>query len=340
MGISLRWYNLRNGSMLACAPENNGVYVKTLTTTSGGTMALFPTTVGLSVFDGSVFGTEIKFTMHKTVHPDYVAQRRNTEALIYSTGAEKAYTTNLRNGTANVAYVDECGIHLDDGPAMIAREDYDIFNRNAQLDADAIVTDLRHVAIVMYAADCPTAFIIDRRTGAIGVLHSMWRGLVVEKNGKVTSIVRETIDCMKRRYGTDPNDLEVSIFPCIGIDAFCVGEEVSKAFRDRGLGRFVLRGEGNAQDHIDLRAAIAYEFTLCGVPEKRISVTPYETGHYGLNSLRWAPTSSNVRALTDDVVSENVGVPAITAKLHTDAENERSTVRSSTLNILIAMRYR
>ena len=336
--LSLKYVNLRTGGITA-HPVNDGVYLKTIVKMKDDAMALFPTTISLTIFDGLEFYTEMKLNSFKASHPDFAQQCENLRRLILSLGIGEAYTTRLIYATDEVAIVDENGIHLR-GSDGIGQDYYSLFNEPMQLHVDAIITNRRNVALLMYCADCPTAFLRDKKTGAIGVLHSMWRGMVIEhENGSRSSIVKKTVEAMTCEYGTNPEDLEVTIFPCAGLDQYEIGEDVSVIYRERNMGRFI-NYDYDGQAHLNLSGAMREQFIRSGVKEESIEMTPFTTAHYGFNSLRLAPTNCTLGAegITGTQTYQNVCTQDFTPSLHLPKEVKDHTIRSSASNFLIAMR--
>ena len=82
---------------------------------------------------------------------------------------------------------------------------------------DALVTNLRGVAIGVRTADCIPVLLYDPVRGAIGAAHSGWRGTV-------NMIAKKTVVEMVRLFGCSPSDIRAVIGPGIGFDTFQVGE--------------------------------------------------------------------------------------------------------------------
>ncbi|MCR4649399.1 MAG: polyphenol oxidase family protein, partial [Lachnospiraceae bacterium] len=74
---------------------------------------------------------------------------------------------------------------------------------------DGLVTDDPGVCLVGSYADCVPLYFVDPVKRCIGLSHSGWRGTV-------TKIGRNTIELMRKEFGTDPADLICCIGPCIG----------------------------------------------------------------------------------------------------------------------------
>lgn len=76
------------------------------------------------------------------------------------------------------------------------------------LGADALITRSPSILLGIYVADCGIVFLADRKTGAIGLVHS-------GKKGTELGIVPETIRLMGEQFGTSPADLIMQLGPCI-----------------------------------------------------------------------------------------------------------------------------
>ena len=92
--------------------------------------------------------------------------------------------------------------------------------------ADGCVTNVENVPLSLTVADCVPVFFYDPVVRAVGVTHAGWRGTVA-------GIVARTVECLEANYGSAPKDVRVGIGPSIGPEAFEVGAEVVKEFRDR-----------------------------------------------------------------------------------------------------------
>jgi len=73
---------------------------------------------------------------------------------------------------------------------------------------DGLITQARGIVLGIYVADCAAVYLADRRTGAIGLVHS-------GKKGTEAGIVPAAIEAMGREFGVRPEDLVVAVSPCI-----------------------------------------------------------------------------------------------------------------------------
>lgn len=79
----------------------------------------------------------------------------------------------------------------------------------APVPADALVTDVRGVHLVIQTADCQSVMLYDPRNGVVANIHSGWRG-------SVANIIARTIGVMRERFGCDPARMTAAIGPSLG----------------------------------------------------------------------------------------------------------------------------
>lgn len=142
---------------------------------------------------------------------------------------------------------------------------------------DALVTNLRGVAIGVRTADCVPVLLYDPVHRAVAAIHAGWKGTV-------QFISAKAIRVMWVEYGTDPSDLIAVIGPSIGPDSFQVGEEVAEVFLDAGFPASIIsdcgeRVPGTMQGglHIDLWQANRWILESSGIPTSNISISGIDT---------------------------------------------------------------
>ena len=118
---------------------------------------------------------------------------------------------NVDNLTSNIQ------IHSD----LVTKIDED--NIATKTEADAIITDLKNVPLLVFTADCVPVAFIDTKNKAIGLAHAGWRGTYEE-------ISKKTINTMKKEYNTDPKDVVCVIGPSIGPCCYEVSNELIEKF--------------------------------------------------------------------------------------------------------------
>jgi copper oxidase (laccase) domain-containing protein len=76
------------------------------------------------------------------------------------------------------------------------------------LGIDGLITNEPGILLGIHVADCGALYLLDRKTGAIGLLHS-------GKKGTEQNITGKTIAAMMANCGTNPADLTAVLAPCI-----------------------------------------------------------------------------------------------------------------------------
>jgi polyphenol oxidase len=92
------------------------------------------------------------------------------------------------------------------------------------MEADAMVTATRGVALGILTADCQPVLFADVQAGVIGAAHAGWKGA---KNG----VLEATLDAMEE-LGADRHNIHAAIGPCISQAAYEVGPEFFETFTD------------------------------------------------------------------------------------------------------------
>jgi polyphenol oxidase len=75
--------------------------------------------------------------------------------------------------------------------------------------ADALITRLRGIGLVIKIADCQAVFLVDPRRKIIANIHCGWRGSVQNILGKVVQLLQERFQCR-------PEELLAAISPSLG----------------------------------------------------------------------------------------------------------------------------
>jgi len=85
--------------------------------------------------------------------------------------------------------------------------------------ADAILTDVPGVTLMMRFADCVPILLHDPVRKVVGIVHAGWMGTVQKA-------VQATIETMRSRYRSRPQDVLAAIGPSIGPDHYEIGLDV------------------------------------------------------------------------------------------------------------------
>ncbi len=100
------------------------------------------------------------------------------------------------------------------------------------------------LGVTITVADCMPIWILDRASGAWGVLHSGWKG---------TGILATAVEALASAYGSRPADISVILGPAIGACCYPVPEERARGFEAEFGPGSVVWAEGSPR--LDLRAA-------------------------------------------------------------------------------------
>jgi polyphenol oxidase len=102
--------------------------------------------------------------------------------------------------------------------------------------ADGCFTTRRGVACTIMVADCLPVLFTNMDGCAVAAAHAGWRGLAGEGGRGVIESVWDAFRDSARDAASDPSTTLAWLGPCIGPDAFEVGEEVKAAFEAHDTG--------------------------------------------------------------------------------------------------------
>jgi copper oxidase (laccase) domain-containing protein len=108
---------------------------------------------------------------------------------------------------------------------------------------DGLITAQPGVVLAIYVADCGAIWLADRKTGAIGLLHS-------GKKGTESNILQQALDLMTFHFGTRPGDVTAVLGPCIRPPDYEVNfaASIGRQAELAGLGNFIDCGLNTASD--------------------------------------------------------------------------------------------
>lgn len=108
---------------------------------------------------------------------------------------------------------------------------------------DGLLTNQHAVVLAIYVADCGAIWLADRRTGAIGLLHS-------GRKGTESNILGVALETMAEAFGSRPQDVSVALGPCIRPPDYEVdfAAEIGRQAERAGVGNFIDCGMNTASD--------------------------------------------------------------------------------------------
>lgn len=139
--------------------------------------------------------------------------------------------------------------------------------RERDYTADALITNVRGLSLMVFSADCGNILLWDSRTGAVGAVHAGWRGCAA-------GILEKTVTEMGRLYGTRPQDLHAAIGPCISRCCFETDGDVPSAMLDAlGADAAPCLSRAGAKWHVDLKGLNKLWLLRAGLEEACIAVS-------------------------------------------------------------------
>jgi len=108
---------------------------------------------------------------------------------------------------------------------------------------DGLLTSKCGVVLAIYVADCGAIWLADRKTGAIGLLHS-------GKKGTESDIFSNALALMAECFGTKPEDVTAVLGPCIRPPDYDLdfAAEIGRQADRAGVGNFIDCGLNTASD--------------------------------------------------------------------------------------------
>ena len=144
--------------------------------------------------------------------------------------------------------------------------------RDRDYSADALVTDVPGLTLMVFSADCGTVLLHDPDSGAVGAVHAGWRGCA-------GGIVEKTVGELSRLYGAKPECLEAALGPCIGPCCFETDEDVPAAMREAlGAEAEPYLERRGAKWHVDLEGLNRQWLLRAGVSPEHIASSGLCTG--------------------------------------------------------------
>lgn len=130
-------------------------------------------------------------------------------------------------------------------------------------ECDALVTQEKNRILMTMVADCVPILIYDKNTHIIAAVHA-------GRAGAFKSIVSETLNLMKKRYGCDLNDIYISIGPHIHQCCYEVGSEIVDEAIALGLDKFII--EDNKSFYLNLQSLILDQLRVLGLKREQIEI--------------------------------------------------------------------
>lgn len=133
------------------------------------------------------------------------------------------------------------------------------FEATDTAEGDGLITNEPLELLGIRTADCLPLLLLDRQNRAVAAVHAGWRG-------SAANIASLAVERMAEDFGTQANQLEALIGPCIGSEHYEVGPEVAEQFPPD----VILEIQGKPRPFLDLVAANRLQLQDAGVPGRAI----------------------------------------------------------------------
>jgi YfiH family protein len=136
-------------------------------------------------------------------------------------------------------------------------------------DVDGLVTNVPHLVLTTFYADCVPLYFVDPVRKVIGLSHSGWRG-TVGKIGKVT------VETMAQTFGSRPEDILAAVGPSICQECYEVSEDVIGQFQsayEKQYWESLFYGKENGKYQLNLWRANELVFLEAGILPEHIQIT-------------------------------------------------------------------
>lgn len=199
----------------------------------------------------------LNLALHVNDEQQYVLSNRQAFAEAIGVDADRFTTCQQVHG-CQVAVVDE---------ALVGSGAKDFADTIA--GADALITNLNNVPLLLFYADCVPVLLADIKTGCIGLAHAGWRGSVAE-------ITVQTVQKMIDAFGCKPENIIAAIGPSIGSCCYEVDDFVyQQAFKYQDC----FSVKENGKYHFDLWKLNEKQLLDCGILPEHIAMAGVCTNH-------------------------------------------------------------
>ncbi len=131
---------------------------------------------------------------------------------------------------------------------------------------DALITDKKNLFLCIFTADCYPVLVYDPRHNASGAIHAGWKG-------SAGAIVMKTIEAMRARFNSLPEECLAWVGTGISPEAYEVGREVALEFPAESCKRSPDR-HNEERYLLDLALVNHQQLLASGVPPANIELSP------------------------------------------------------------------
>ncbi len=129
---------------------------------------------------------------------------------------------------------------------------------------DALITDMANIPLMVMVADCSPILFYDRVKKVIGVAHA-------GRQGAFKNIVKNVIESFKNSYGSNAEDILVSVGASIGQCCYEVGSEIYEEAKELGI-EYSMNKKGKSY-YLDISKILYSQLLESGVKKKNIEIS-------------------------------------------------------------------
>lgn len=130
-------------------------------------------------------------------------------------------------------------------------------------ECDALITDIPGQPLMVMTADCTPLLLFDPVRQVIAAVHA-------GRAGALKNIVANTLDTMRKEYGSAPENLFAVLGPSIHACCYEVGPEVADDVTDVGY-RYALQLR-KGRHYLDVNAILLEQLGQAGIPVSQMEV--------------------------------------------------------------------
>ena len=138
-------------------------------------------------------------------------------------------------------------------------------SKESPIEADAIITRNKNIAIGILTADCVPIILYDKENQILALVHAGWRGAAA-------NLVTKTITVLYDKFDTKPENLYATIGPSISMKNYEVGDEVAQFFLNNQYPDTIIAPNENKRHMLDLWGVTHFQLKEAGVLEERIEI--------------------------------------------------------------------
>jgi YfiH family protein len=128
---------------------------------------------------------------------------------------------------------------------------------------DALITNKKHVPLMVMVADCTPVLFSDRTKGVIAAAH-------IGREGAFKNIAKNVIDAFVKIYGSKLGDIEMHIGPSICQNCYEVGDEIDAQAQKLGLDYAIVKKDDSF--YLNVNKIILTQLQECNIDPQQINI--------------------------------------------------------------------